>query len=198
MKNEKPQHTINASEAERQLLNVGNNFKEKTAKFVKLLLFRIKSFILWNNKNSFVSNNPQLTKLMEKIITFKELESRRNELNKERLLLKAEIGAIKLKKIWDKNYSVSNIDYDKLNPLHDKLAINNDLNIGVTEKLREIGFEYEIVLKNYLGEFVRTENVILEKNYNNSFTESDVVEILQNIEIVEGLDYDNIRQIPKK
>ena len=198
MNNENIQHTINATDGERQLSIVGNNFKEKTTKFVKLLWFRIKSFILWNNKNSFVSNNPQLTRLMEKIMTFKELESRRNDLNKERVLLNAEIGAIKLRKIWDKNYSVNAIDYDRLNPLHDKLAINQDLNIGVTEKLRQIGFEYEIVLKNYLGEFVRTENVILEKDYKNNFSESDTIEILQNIEIVEGLDYDNIRQIPKK
>ena len=192
------QHTINATDGERQLSSVGNNFKEKTAKFVKLLWFRIKSFILWNNKNSFVSNNPQLTRLMEKIMTFKELELLKNEINKERVLLNAEIGAIKLRKIWDKNYGVNAIDYDRLNPLHDKLAINNDLSIGVTEKLRQIGFEYEVLFKNYLGEFVRTENVILEKDYNNTFTESDVVEILQYIEIVEGLGCDNIRQIPKK
>ena len=200
MNNEKEniQHTINATDGERQLSSVGNNFKEKTAKFVKLLWFRIKSFILWNNKNSFVSNNPQLTRLMEKIMTFKELELLKNEINKERVLLNAEIGAIKLRKIWDKNYGVNAIDYDRLNPLHDKLAINNDLSIGVTEKLRQIGFEYEVLFKNYLGEFVRTENVILEKDYNNTFTESDVVEILQYIEIVEGLGCDNIRQIPKK
>ena len=198
MKNEKPQHTINASEAERQLLNVGNNFKEKTAKFVKLLWFRIKSLILWNDKNSFVSNNPQLTRLMEKKMTFKELEFLKNEMRDNRFEIIGRINAIKL--------NGSNTDNKlELNSLYDSLSQYDDLLLGIDVKLAEIGFKYEVSIKTALPDNYDNMSIYYHKKYISIGEELDNCKTIENIILFTrllNLDKENdiidIRQIPKK
>jgi hypothetical protein len=59
--------------------------------------FRKARQVLWNLlslKNKRQSNNPQLTKLMEEKLTFKELKQREFELKEEKLMLNAKLGHI--------------------------------------------------------------------------------------------------------
>ena len=73
MNNENIQHTINATDGERQLSIVGNNFKEKTAKFVKLLWFRIKhsrivyylKLVIFGKTKTDLRNMEEIGKLQE-------------------------------------------------------------------------------------------------------------------------------------
>lgn len=128
-----------------------------------------KLFIGFLSKKKIHSNNPQLSRLMESNLSFKELEIKRKKLINKKLKLCAELNAFKYNKM-ERGIDYNILDFNEKN---DKISQINSLLKGIEVKLRKIGYVYEyikeIVAKNEFNEKILLKNrceIILEKNMN--------------------------------
>lgn len=144
------------------------------------------------------SNNPQLTKLMETEMTFKELKEKEFELIKTRMDLIAKQSSILYSKTeYGREYTEK--DY---NDISDKIYQIDDLLKGIKFKISEVGFKYEYAIQilvpnnfNELQLWSSIKTIILEKNYPTIFSDDDLTEFMTLIKIDVGESVKTIRKV---
>lgn len=132
-------------------------------------------------KKKTYTSNPQLTKLMETPMTFKELKEKEFDLLEKRQNLIAKQSAIR----YSKMLINKDVDYVEIDKLSDEIYQINDLLNGISTKIRDVGFEYELLIEKALpkstgGEetWAYTKTIITEKKYPDILDIDDLAELM--------------------
>ena len=152
-------------------------------------------------KKKTYTNNPLLRKLMETPMTFKELKEKEFILLEKRQNLIAKQSAIR----YSKMLINKDFDYVEIDKLSDEIYQINDLLNGISTKIRDVGFEYELLIEKALpkstgGEeiWVYTKTIITEKKYSENLDVDDLIELMILSGTIEGETVKRVRLVGKK
>ena len=178
---------------------VARGINNKIMTLIKKLIGFIKKFFSFG-RTIITSNNPKLTELMSRKMSFRELKEEEFELNRRRLELTAKQSSLDLTKRWYKE-DYSQVEY---NNLSDEIYRTDDSLVGIKTKLREMGFEYEYMVQSSLpnnhDEFqiwTSRRTIILEKDYPLPLSKEDLIEFLIQVNMRNNEELVNIRKINK-
>ena len=138
---------------------------------------------------------------METPMTFKELKEKEFDLLEKRQNLVAKQSAIR----YSKMLTNKQVDYNEIDKLSDEIYQINDLLNGISTKIRDVGFEYELLIEKALpkstgGEeiWVYTKTIITEKKYPDNLNVDDLVELMVLSGTIESETLKRVRLINKK